>query len=274
MFTLPYQRLKLERAFMDARAFGYDYIELWGGRPHAYAPDLLAGELRSVLDLSERYDMPVEIFTPEHNAYPYNYMLGSERQWKDAIDYLSASLRCGKALGAAYTLISIGHSGFVPEAERKSRLRQSLLSLAEQAERLDHDIVLEMLTPYETDHCTHAQDLKALLDEIGSEHLFGMCDVVVPFVQGEDAADYVRLLGELMVHLHLADSDGISDTHLMPGDGSIDFPALLRSLRACGYDGRATLELVTHYIDTPSEAAREALERIRRMDYENCLSGR
>ena len=54
----------------------------------------------------------------------------------------------------------------------------------------------------------------------------------------------------------------------------MDFPTLLRSLQACGYDGRATLELVTHYIDTPSEAAREALERIRRMSYENCLCGR
>lgn len=29
----------------DAAAFGYDFIELWGGRPHAYAPDLLSGGL-------------------------------------------------------------------------------------------------------------------------------------------------------------------------------------------------------------------------------------
>ena len=59
LFTCPYQRLPLERAFMDAKAFGYDYIELWGGRPHAFAPDLLAGEMNAVLDLQERYAMPV-----------------------------------------------------------------------------------------------------------------------------------------------------------------------------------------------------------------------
>ena len=274
LFTCPYQRLPLERAFMDAKAFGYDYIELWGGRPHAFAPDLLAGEMNAVLDLQEHYAMPVEVYTPEHNAYPYNYMLGSERQWKDAMDYLTAALRCGKALGAAYTLISLGHSGFAPEAVRKARLHRSLLYLAEHAGHLNHNIVLETLTPYESDHCTQAKVLKALLDEVGSEHLFGMCDVVVPFVQGEDATDYARLLGGRMAHLHLADSDGMSDTHLIPGEGRMDFPTLLRSLQACGYDGRATLELVTHYIDTPSEAAREALERIRRMSYENCLCGR
>ena len=149
-----------------------------------------------------------------------------------------------------------------------------MLYLAEHAGHLNHNIVLETLTPYESDHCTQAKVLKALLDEVGSEHLFGMCDVVVPFVQGEDATDYARLLGGRMAHLHLADSDGMSDTHLIPGEGRMDFPTLLRSLQACGYDGRATLELVTHYIDTPSEAAREALERIRRMSYENCLCGR
>ena len=93
LFTCPYQRLPLERAFMDAKAFGYDYIELWGGRPHAFPPDLLAGEMSAVMDLQERYAMPVEVYTPEHNAYPYNYMLGSERQWKDAMDYLTAALR-------------------------------------------------------------------------------------------------------------------------------------------------------------------------------------
>ena len=39
MFTSGYQYYPLERAFADARRFGYDYIELWGGRPHAFAPE-------------------------------------------------------------------------------------------------------------------------------------------------------------------------------------------------------------------------------------------
>ena len=45
MFTSGYQRNPLEDIFCDAKRFGYDYIELWGGRPHAYAPDLAAGEI-------------------------------------------------------------------------------------------------------------------------------------------------------------------------------------------------------------------------------------
>ena len=48
MFTSGYQRNPLEHCFMDAKEYGYDYIELWGGRPHAYAPDLKAGDINEV----------------------------------------------------------------------------------------------------------------------------------------------------------------------------------------------------------------------------------
>ena len=40
LFTCGYQRYPLEQAFEDAGRFGYDYIELWGGYPHAYVEDL------------------------------------------------------------------------------------------------------------------------------------------------------------------------------------------------------------------------------------------
>ena len=54
MFTSGYQRNPLEHCFMDAKEYGYDYIELWGGRPHAYAPDLKAGDINEVRRLIEK----------------------------------------------------------------------------------------------------------------------------------------------------------------------------------------------------------------------------
>ena len=98
MFTSGYQRNPLEHCFMDAKEYGYDYIELWGGRPHAYAPDLKAGDINEVRRLIEKYEMPVLGYTPEHNAYPYNYMIGSEAQRRDAVDYLKLSLEMAKEM--------------------------------------------------------------------------------------------------------------------------------------------------------------------------------
>lgn len=78
LFTCGYQYTNIESAFIDAAAFGYDFIELWGGRPHAWAPDMDAGRVAQLRELSARYAVPIRVYTPEHNGYPYNYMLGGE----------------------------------------------------------------------------------------------------------------------------------------------------------------------------------------------------
>lgn len=264
MFTSGYQRYPLERAFGDAKRFGYDYIELWGGRPHGFPYDLKRGEWRQVLALVERYEMPVAVYTPEHNAYPYNYMTGSQLQWEDSMEYLETALEMGKALGAEYTLISTGHAGNgATWAEIQSRLDQSLLRLCRKAERIHHKILLEPLTHFETNVCTSANCLAGILERISSPCLAGMCDVVVPFVEGEPVTDYMTKLGDRMCHLHLVDSNGTDETHLLPGEGRIPLPELLSEILQYGYRGRATIELVAAYLKEPSLYARRALERVR-----------
>ena len=265
LFTCGYQRAALENAFADAVRFGYDYIELWGGWPHGFAPDLLSDDGAEVRGLIQRFGVPVKVYTPEHNAYPYNYMLGSPRQWEDSMEYLEAAIRAGAAVGAEYTLVSMGHSGGLPPQERTRRLERSLLRLADAAQRLGHALVVENLTPCESDVCTDLDSYAALLERLDHPALFGMCDAAAPFVQGEDPADYPRRLGSRMRHLHLVDSDGVSETHLVPGEGVMPLGRVLRDIRAAGYDGAATLELVTHYIDAPSRYARLALERAKEL---------
>ena len=56
MFTSGYQYYPLEAAFQDAKRIGYDYIELWGGRPHAFPPDLKRGGIEQVKKLIEVYE--------------------------------------------------------------------------------------------------------------------------------------------------------------------------------------------------------------------------
>lgn len=266
MFTSGYQHEPLERAFADAGRLGYDYIELWGGRPHAFAPDLKRGGLPAVLALIERYQMPVYVYTPEHNAYPYNYMAGDLLQWEDSMAYLELCLQMGKALGAEYTLISVGHGGnTAPRRELWERLLKSLRRLSATAEELDHKILLEGLTPYESNLCTTSGELAQVLDEVNSPCLLGMCDVVPPAIAREPVTNYLDKLSGRMAHLHLVDSDGSSDTHLLPGDGMLPLPELLRELSDRGYRGKATIELVTAYLAEPALYARRALERVRAM---------
>ena len=264
LFTCGYQRTNLKQAFADASSFGYDYIELWGGRPHGFAPDLMKGAADRVRNLSEQYGVPVRVYTPEHNAYPFNYMMGDRTQWEDSIRYLKTAIQASALLGAEAMLISIGHSGDLSPERREERLLRSLAPLSEEAQKQGVTLLLENLTPMESDGYTTLEDYSSLFDR-QLPCVKAMCDVVVPFIQGRDPVEYLHVLGPKMVHLHLTDSNGADESHIMPGDGIMDLRTLLREFRSAGYDGNVTIELVTGYMDDPTGAASLAIRRVKEL---------
>jgi sugar phosphate isomerase/epimerase len=63
-------------------------------------------------------------------------------------------------------------------------------------------------------------------------------------VQHEDPMRVVAELGDQVVHVHLKDGKGLYPDFQFPplGQGVIDFPALVRGLRAAGYTGALSVE--------------------------------
>lgn len=266
MFTSGYQRNPLEHCFMDAKEYGYDYIELWGGRPHAYAPDLKAGDINEVRRLIEKYEMPVLGYTPEHNAYPYNYMIGSEAQRRDAVDYLKLSLEMAKEMGAEFVLTSPANGGYLATYDQLwSRLEKNIQELGDYAAKLEIKLVVEALTPYESNFFTRANDLVELFRRVDNPYVVGMCDIVPPFVQHESIMAYFDKLGNKMDHMHIIDGENGSDTHMIPGEGNIPIKDMLYEMKRIGYDKTATLELVTNYINEPRFYAKRAIDNMREL---------
>lgn len=266
MFTSGYQRNPSEHCFMDAKEYGYDYIELWGGRPHAYAPDLKAGDINEVRRLIEKYEMPVLGYTPEHNAYPYNYMIGSEAQRRDAVDYLKLSLEMAKEMGAEFVLTSPANGGYLATYDQLwSRLEKNIQELGDYAAKLEIKLVVEALTPYESNFFTRANDLVELFRRVDNPYVVGMCDIVPPFVQHESIMAYFDKLGNKMDHMHIIDGENGSDTHMIPGEGNIPIKEMLYEMKRIGYDKTATLELVTNYINEPRFYAKRAIDNMREL---------
>jgi protein FrlC len=264
LFTMSYMRYSLERAFRDAARLGYDGIEVWGGRPHAYPFDLKAGGITEIKEFSSRYGLPIIGYTPEMNMYPYNMMMGSEAMRRDSLDYVKLSMDVAVDMGAGFTLISAGHAGY--EATRREYwplLIMNLRELAVHAEEVGIDLVLEPLTHYESNVVVTCNDLVAALDEVGSPRLVGMCDVVPPFCVREPIMTYFEKLGGRLRHMHIVDSDGRSDTHMVPGDGAIPLRQLFREIEAAGYEGYCTIELVSAYMNEPSLGSTLAIERVK-----------
>ena len=90
-----------------------------------------------------------------------------------------------------------------------------------------------------------------MLEAIDSPGLGANLDTLHIFRAREDAAVTVRELGKKLVHVHLRDYPDVPDRENyecrpeeeIAGRGSVDFPKILRSLKAIGYDGAVDLIL-------------------------------
>ena len=77
---------------------------------------------------------------------------------------------------------------------------------------------------------------------------------------------FFHLKSELR-HFHLVDSDGVSDMHILPGDGKIPLVQLAAMLKGKNYQNSLTIELVSAYINEPSLYAGLAIERLKELGY-------
>jgi len=80
--------------------------------------------------------------------------------------------------------------------------------------------------------------------------------------------DMLGRFGHRLMALHLHDNIGKDDLHLLPFDGTVDWPAQMRKIAETGYAGPTTLEVMNiGYEDkTPEEYLALAVERAKRLE--------
>jgi sugar phosphate isomerase/epimerase len=79
--------------------------------------------------------------------------------------------------------------------------------------------------------------LLALIAEAGVHGAVGIClDTGHRHLHG-DVASAVHTAGRSLITLHVHDNHGQRDEHLMPLDGTVSWPEVVRALRAIGYPG-------------------------------------
>src|SRR5206468_8282363 len=81
-----------------------------------------------------------------------------------------------------------------------------------------------------------------------------------------DLVDAIETVSEHLIATHVHDNRGRTDDHLVPFEGTIDWPAALTAVQKVGYDGTLLLEIAAH--GSPRETldqARKARERMERL---------
>lgn len=139
------------------------------------------------------------------------------------------------------------------EAQGRSRAIAYFSAMADAAQATGVAYILEPLSRVDTTLAASVEEAVAMVAEIGSPALKTMVDCYAVSANGEDVSAVLDkwLASGSVAHVHFND-----DNKGGPGQGGIDFAAILRILERHAYAGAAAVEPFVYLPDGPSCAAR------------------
>jgi sugar phosphate isomerase/epimerase len=271
--TNAYTRRSLKKAVEDIAEAGYDAVEILADKPHAWPEDFGSSDAEKLAERLGKLGLAVSnvnancSFGYWTDAPPEPYFEPSlcspnKRHRKDRVKLIKKTLDLAARLGAGNISITTGKAlpGAPPEAAN-ANLREGL------AEVLDHAAKRNVAVGIESEPglwIERYEELRALIDEIGSPLLGANLDIGHSWVGFEDLEKAITTLGKSIFNLHVEDIPGRKHYHLVPGDGDLDFGAVRRGLEKIGYDRFLTVELYT-MVDDPETAARRSLKHLKKV---------
>ena len=263
------QDVDLREACEQAKRAGYDGVELCiseGGQLNMKTDEKRLLEIRRMTE-----DMGLEICSVgAWNMWEHNLAGEDEAEAAYASDIAKKQVECAQAFGADAVLIVPGWVGtnFAPGIVRYDRAYENaqrrLAALAPFAQAAGVSLAVEnvwnkfLLSPLE---------LARFIDEIGSDCVGAYFDVGnIIYIGYPD--QWIEILGKRIKRLHFCDARGEQAGLGMFVDlfeGDVDFAAVMKAIRAIGYDRWATVEFLPNYRMFPYQSiinARLSLERI------------
>lgn len=236
-----FQHLPLSEAAEAMRGFGMTRIELWGIAPHLdlfRADDARIDGIVRILDDS---GLRLHCLTPEQVVYPVNIASGDDAYRQASIDLFRRAADICARLGGQYLFLTPGR-GFENEPPQRAwdRSVQALRMIADHAADQGLRCLLEPLQRRESNIAHSAQDLRRLLEMVGSDKVDVVLDTVAMACAGDRVGDYLSLFGDRLAHVHVV--DGTPAGHLVLGDGSLPVLSWLDDLAQAGYRGTLTFE--------------------------------
>ncbi len=261
--TFLYCHYSLEEAIQLISIAGYDAVEIWGGRPHAYRNDLREHEIRKICHLIDDLGLQVALFNPAQINYPCSLCSPTENIRMDSVHYIEDSIDMGVKLGASIITVFPGHTLYNQELDDGwERLADSLDRICEFAGHYNVLIAIEPGNKYQTDLINTTIQAVDMIDQLGCDNLGVLFNCGNAMIVGEDTSTAVEHLGDRLIAVHVNDNDGKTDQKLIPGQGQFDFRSLIHALRLILFEGFISADLGWDYTINPDPAAIETQEYI------------
>lgn len=223
-----------EVSFARAAALGFDAVELFTASPDAFDPEALGA-------LARRHGLAVAAVGTGAGKVLHGLTLthpdASVRA--RAVRFVEGMIDFGARLGAPTIVGSM--QGRQEKGVGRPRalewLAQGLEELGRRAADRGVRLLLEPLNRYETDLLNRLGEAAGLVRSRGLGSVALLADLFHMNIEEPSIEEALREAGELVAHLHFADS------HRGPaGTGHLDLGSIARVLREIGYRGYASAE--------------------------------
>jgi sugar phosphate isomerase/epimerase len=270
--THLYHDARLDRDHLvEIAAHGFTAVEIFATRTHVDYHDAqvladLSEHLRDSGLRAHSVHAPITESLRDGVWGPaYSLATTDETARTRAVDETIAALRAAEQLQAGFLVLHLG----VPLAQRpdgrdnrRDAVLRSLDAVHTAAAGSGVRLALEVIP----NPISNAGALVTVIDEELEASDVGIClDTGHAFLMG-DLVDAIEDVAGHMVTTHLHDNRRVSDEHLVPFDGVIDWAEAAMTMQKVGYEGVWLFELAA--TDTPrrvlerAQSARRRLERI------------
>ena len=250
---------------LEIAEFGFPAVEVFATMGHfdyhheAAIEDLAAWLREARLELHSVHAPIVEHLLNGQWGPPLSTAAVAERSRQHAVQEAIAALAIARQVPFRYLVVHLGiPNDRQPPAEANSRAAaaRSIEELVVAAAPLGVQVAIEVIP----NKLSAADTLVRMLEEdldLPSPGA-GIClDTGHSFLLG-DLADAIEIVSGELVTTHVHDNWGRDDEHLVPFDGSIDWPMALMSLQKVGYDGTMLFELAN--TATPRDVLRKTID--------------
>jgi sugar phosphate isomerase/epimerase len=267
-----YHNHRLSREhLLEIAAHGFDRVEVFATRTHfdfqnpAAVADLQEWLADAGLTLHGVHAPVGESFAGGRWGPPLNIASPDPAVRAKAMDETERALQIARRIQFGVLVAHIGLPRSQPAAatdNSRDAARRSLDELQTLAEPLGVTIALEVIP----NELSRAGSLVHFIETELEDSRAGIC---LDFGHAHMDGDLVEAVETVSGHLlttHVHDNRGRTDDHLLPFDGTIDWPGALTAIQKVGYDGTLIFEIAAHGSSKETlQRARKARERIERL---------
>ena len=160
-----------------------------------------------------------------------------ESRFEDSLEFYREYCEAARKLGADLLILHGMYTDF-SSAEAEKRYFRRYRELYRMGQSCGVTVTQENVTRFVAEDPAFVARMR---EELHDECAF--CFDVKQAVRSRvDIREMLRAMGEKLIHVHLNDNSP-EKSCLLPGRGTMDFPALFRELKAMGYDGDIIIEV-------------------------------